>query len=322
MNRNYRSIYGKHIEQFINLKRKLGFKYTTGATILKSLDSMADQRKESSPDISKDFADKWCEKRPNESKRYHYERIRYLIIFSSYLCDIGILSYQPRLPPYPNNTFIPHIFSQEEINAIFMACDNLKAVKVGMRSPLISIPALIRVLYCTGIRINEALALTDEDVNLIDGQILIKDSKNGKERIIPISTSLVKVCKDYLHSRDKLPLYRKSKHFFITLQGKRCSYLGVYGWFRKCLEAANIPFKGGKHGPRIHDLRHTFAVTSLVGMAEEGMDLYVSLPILSTYLGHQSIQATEHYLRLTANMHPDLIRDVDLLCLDVFPKFQ
>lgn len=69
-------------------------------------------------------------------------------------------------------------------------------------------------------------------------------------------------------------------------------------------------------------LRHTFAVTSLAHMAESGIDLYASLPILSNYLGHRSIGATDHYVRLTANMYPDLINDMDTVCLDVFPKFR
>jgi len=70
----------------------------------------------------------------------------------------------------------------------------------------------------------------------------------------------------------------------------------------------------------VHDLRHSFAVHSLATMAEAGMDLYCSLPVLSTYLGHQSLKATNSYVRLTADMYPGLIRKIDLICFDVFPK--
>lgn len=73
-------------------------------------------------------------------------------------------------------------------------------------------------------------------------------------------------------------------------------------------------------GPRLHDLRHTFSVHALAGMAESGIDLYCSLPILSTYLGHQSLEATNAYVRLTAEMYPGLLKDVDFICLNVFPK--
>lgn len=74
--------------------------------------------------------------------------------------------------------------------------------------------------------------------------------------------------------------------------------------------------------PRVHDLRHTFAVSSLASMAEAGIDLYVSLPVLSTYLGHQSLEGTNHYVRLTAMMYPELLKDVNTVCLDVFPKYK
>ena len=83
------------------------------------------------------------------------------------------------------------------------------------------------------------------------------------------------------------------------------------------MDIAGIP-----NTARLHDLRHTFAVTSLAHMAESGIDLYASLPILSNYLGHQSLGATNHYVRLTSNMYPDLITDVNTVCLDVFPKFK
>ena len=85
---------------------------------------------------------------------------------------------------------------------------------------------------------------------------------------------------------------------------------------------ANIPCIGSNQSPRIHDLRHTFAVTSLANMADAGIDLYVSLPILSNYLGHQSLEATNHYVRLTANMYPDLIKNVDMISLHLFPKIK
>lgn len=317
---SYDSIYGPDITQFIDMKTKLGFKYTTGKIILSQIDQLAHQQEEKTKGIRKGFAQKWCEERCNESERYRYDRIRFFAQFSSYLCDLGIPSYIPKLPRYPKNTFVPYIYSQKEVHALFKAADELRSVKRNMNSCLICMPALIRLLYCTGIRIGEALAITDEDVNLEENYLQVKDSKNGKERIIPISTSLVVVCKEYKLYRDQLPIKNKSEYFFVNINGNKCGQ-GVRSWFKKCLNKAAIYHTGNNHGPRIHDLRHTFAVTSLASMAEAGVDLYASLPILSNYLGHGSIGATNHYVRLTANMYPDLIRDVDMTCLNVFPKY-
>ncbi|MFM9402753.1 tyrosine-type recombinase/integrase [Myroides odoratimimus] len=321
MDKNYQSIYGSYIEQFIQFKRKLGFKYITEAFFLSKIDILAFETKQSSIGITKGLADLWSEKRLNESDRYHYQRILVLAQFSSYMNDLGHVSYIPKRPRFPKNSFVPYIFSIEEINTLFKVCDQLRIRISNKNSCLFCMPVLLRLLYATGIRIGEAIELTNDDVNLEDKYILIKDSKNGKQRVIPISPSLADVCKEYLTYRDLL-LYQKYKtaFFFVNISGGKCA-TGVNQWFKKCLELANIPYLGRK-GPRVHDLRHTFAVHSLVNMAESGMDLYVSLPILSNYLGHQSISATNHYVQLTASMFPDLVNDLDRTCIDVFPKFK
>jgi len=323
MNRHYNSVYGLHIGQYVDMKIKLGFTYRTASSILFQIDQYAERSGETSPGITKEFAVQFAEKAPNESESHRYKRIRHLAQFSSYLCDLGIQSYIPKLPMCPHSTFTPYIYSKTEIDAIFCACDALRLQRADMKSCLVCLPALLRLLYSTGLRISEALAMTKEDVNLQENYLRVRDCKNGKERIIPISASLTSVCKEYVKYRDQLPLKRtKAGYFFIKLNGSKCDPTAILNRFRECLAKAGIPYIGRGHGPRIHDLRHTFAVTSLATMAEAGIDLYVSLPILSNYLGHQSLDSTNNYVRLTANMYPGLLKDIDTVCLDVFPKFK
>lgn len=323
MHNNYNSRYGLHMKQFIDMKRALGFKFKTGVYLLSKIDRLAEKTGETSPGITKEFAEKWSKKRSYESDRYRYSRIRILAMFSSFLCDLQIKSYIPKVPGYGKSTFIPYIYSPKEIEAILKACDDLRFCMANMHSCLFSMPVLIRLLYATGLRIGEALAMKSDDVNLDENYLRVKDSKNGKERIIPISDSLVSVCKQYLKYRDKLPV-RKAKltYFFVSLNGSKCGHQAVGEWFKKCLKKAGVQYVSRNNLPRLHDLRHTFAVTSLANMAEAGIDLYASLPVLSTYLGHQSLEGTNHYVRLTANMYPGLLKDVDTVCLDVFPKFK
>ena len=102
--------------------------------------------------------------------------------------------------------------------------------------------------------------------------------------------------------------------------GRCCNPKAIYEWFRKVLWEAGISHGGKGQGPRLHDLRHVFSVHSLVAMAELGLDLYYSLPILSEYLGHQSLEATEKYVRLTSEMYPKLIYDVNSICAYAFPE--
>lgn len=311
-------IYAPYIRQLIDLKRSLGFKYFTEETIYSIFDRYTREIGETKLGISKELAEKWCERKNNESDSYRFHRCLCLSQLSSYLCRIGIRSYIPRLPRV-KSSFTPYIFSKDEMAAIFNASDKLVAQRKMMNSIIFVMPALLRLLYCTGLRIGEALALRNKDINLTENFLIIRDSKNGKQRMIPISESLSAVCKDYLQHRDSLPLSKSEDYLFVSLNGSVCSADAVYRQFQKILKIAGIPFIGNHHGPRVHDLRHTFAVTSLAQMAESGADLYTMLPVLSTFLGHQSLSATDSYVRLTAEMYPALLKDVDMICMNVFP---
>jgi integrase/recombinase XerD len=315
-------IYAPYIKQLIDLKRSLGFKYITEENIYSIFDRFTMEMGETEVGISKELAENWCKRKNNESDSYRFHRGVCISQLSSYLCKIGIWSYIPPLPKC-KSTFTPYIFSKVEIAAIFNASDQLRAKRKLMNSMLFVMPTLLRLLYATGLRIGEAVALQNKDVNLMDNFIVIRDSKNGKQRMIPISESLATVCKDYVHYRDLLPLSRsESDRFFVSLNGSACCKDAVYRRFQDILKMAGIPFIGSHHGPRVHDLRHTFAVTSLAQVAESGVDLYSTLPILSAYLGHQSLSATDSYVRLTAEMYPGLLKDIDMVCLNVFPDIK
>lgn len=319
MNRHsFWGIYAPYIEQHIALKRGLGFKYNTAETIYAIFDRFTIERGETVVGISKELAEKWCERKNNESDSYRYHRGVCLSQLSSYLCTIGIRSFIPRLQKWIP-TFTPYVFSQREISAIFCASDRLRIQRKSMKSMLFAMPALIRLLYSTGLRIGEAVALQERDVNLLENYLVIKDSKNGKQRMIPISETLSIVLKDYVYHRDLLPLHTRNSVFFVSLNGSPCTSDTVYRLFREILQMANIPYMGNHHGPRVHDLRHTFAVNSLAMMARNGVDMYCTLPILSTYLGHQTLSATDSYVRLTAEMHPELLKEIDMIYLNVFP---
>lgn len=315
MSKHFSSIYAESLKAYIHMKRKFGFAFRTGAVVLAQLDRLAAKRYESSSGITQPLAEAWAARRPHESEHYRYQRVGLLIGFSSYLVDLGIVSFIPKPMAYLPRTFIPYIYTPQQMQALFRACDQLRLCQLQTSSSLLSMPTLFRLLYATGIRIGEALNLRSQDVNLKEHYLRVEDSKNGKERLIPISASLISVCEQYLDYRNHLPLEKPPTYFFVRLNGGKCSGESVRHWFRECCSQAGIPYTA-----RIHDLRHTFAVTSLATMAEAGTDLYVSLPILSHYLGHQSLESTNHYVRLTSQMFPGLIREVDMICLDVFPK--
>lgn len=318
MDRRCQSIYAEHIGQFIAIKKSLGFKYNTEGVILSLFDQFCYRRRESKVGISKQLWEAWLLINPNESSSYRYHRAVCVAQLSQHLNQEGIRSLMPQLPPN-KSSFTPYIFSRSQIASFFRAADGIVSKKKRMDSAIFSLPCLWRILYSTGIRIGEALALLEKDVNTQDQYLLIRDAKNGLERMVPMSDSLAKVCRAYRLYKARLPIHTDTNTpFLVSLDGSACKRDAVHSWFQKTLSKAGIVKCA--HGPRIHDLRHSFSVHSLAMLAESGQDIYCSLPILSTYLGHQSLESTNGYVRLTAEMYPGLIKDAELVCLNVFPK--
>jgi integrase/recombinase XerD len=321
-NKAFWSIYASNITDFVALKRSLGFKYKVSEGILSLFDRFVIEQGETTIGLTKELADKWSVRTNNESQLTRYGKVVCISQFSSYLRSLGLKSYIPQLPKYPDSTFIPHIFSYDEMNALFKASDSLRLRLRDMGTSMFVMPCILRMLYATGIRVGEALSLKNRDINLIDKLLVIKEAKNGKERLVPFTDTLAKVCQDYLERRNNLPIIEIDKGdnpFFVTLNGGCCSHSAIYRWFRKILELSEIPFAGNRQGPRVHDIRHSFACHSFVKLSDEGMDLYCSWPYLSTYLGHQSLESTERYVRLTAQMYPELLKNGDRLYVDVLP---
>lgn len=314
----YYSVYGAFMEEYIALKRSLGYKCLNIEYAFRRFDRFVLNEDESSIGLSKALCGRWCEKQPNESGKSWYNRIHTIRGFSYFLQSLNYPSFLPKLPKI-KNTYTPYIYSKEEIASLFSQSDKLTTKTTCYNSIVLVIPCLLRLLYGTGMRLGEALALDREDVNLQEQSILVRNSKNGKDRMVPISDSLAQGCKDYLNCRNRFPLRRKTELFFVHPNGEPCTQRQAYRWFRKVLFNAGIPHQGKHQGPHIHHLRHTFCIHTLARMAEAHCDLHYSLPILSMYLGHQSIAATDRYVRLTVEMYPSLMAKVNRAFPLLFP---
>lgn len=314
----YYSVYGPYIEQYVDMQISLGYKPRERGSILSSFDKWALERNEEVVCLSKELTDEWGTIRPNESEVNRYKRIQGVRLFASFLCKIGHPSYISPLPKF-KTTFTPYIFTSRQVSTFFNVCDHLDMF-VPNNAAIFILPVLFRMLYATGLRISEALSLTCNDVNLQDNHLLVRNSKNGLDRAVPVSDTLSEVLAEYLEYRNEYSklIYNASNRFFIRSDGRDCKIDAVYRWFRKILYRAGISHGGKGIGPRIHDFRHTMACHALAHMSETGLDLYYSLPILSTYLGHQSLSATDGYLRLTAQMYPELTTKINQLSPNLF----
>lgn len=313
-------MYDTLISEYIKYKISLGYKMTGIEGKLKQFDKYASERQDGDIGITKSTAEEWAIPFPNETDYNRYLRISALRGFSLYLQLIGYNSYLPSLPKC-KSTFTPYIFTKAEIAKIFQECDRLTLVKICKTSVKCVMPALIRLLYGTGIRISEATKLKHSDVNLDEGFLHLKDCKNRQDRLVPLSLSVREVCRDYIEYKRNIGIsINENTPFFTSALGQSVTPASISFLFRTVLYRAGIPLRGAKTGPRLHDLRHTFCVNALLQLTEKGFDLYCSMPILMAYMGHKSIASTNKYVRLTEEMYPDLIKKIDNVYNNIFPN--
>ena len=313
----FESVYGGFILQYITFKRSLGYKYKGAEFRFRVFDRFAVQESCEHVGLTKELFEKWMKPTMNESEGNRYRRVNELINFSRFLNDLGIASYCPRNIPIKKSGFAPYIFTHDEISRFFAACDKNLNWERYPTEVVYTTPALFRLLYGTGLRISEALHLETKDVHLEDGYVLLRNTKNNSDRMIPFADSVGAALRQYSSYREKI--FGRDARYFFANAGNTCWSTSVAReQFRRILVRAQIPHT--ESGPRLHDFRHTFSVHTLAEMSSQGLDLYYSLPILSKYLGHASLEATDRYVRLTAEMYPELIHQSNQLCAYVFPE--
>ena len=165
-------------------------------------------------------------------------------------------------------------------------------------------PTLFRILYCCGLRPGEVLRLEVGDVDLKKGVLLVRASKNDNDRYVPMSHELTEVCRRYaaeVHFNGVT-----HKYFFPAPNGGMISSMNIYTNFHRFLRKAGISYGGKGKGPRVYDLRHTFAVHCLRHLVLSGKDIAVYHQALKTYMGHSFFKYTAYYLKLTTDMFPDI----------------
>jgi len=318
-----KGVFYPYIKDFISMKHNLGFAVSGMEINLYAFDRFAKSKGVDIICIPQSLSDEWCAKRNGEAINTWSHRVNSLRQFCIYLLNLGFEVYIPQKKwSKHDEQYIPYIYSDDERQAIFDATDSLRLYDLHMNNALFIMPALVRLLFATGLRVGEALALKMEDINLDANFLIIRKSKNGKERMVPFTDSLSKVLSQYISYREKLPCL-KSEQFFIKPNGEDCQHIGIIdGWWHKIRSIAKIPSRGKIVGPRIYDARHSFCVKSMRKMTEEGKDLYYSLPVLSTYIGHTQLASTDRYVRMTADMYPDLLGKADSFCSYIFPELK
>jgi integrase len=310
------------MHKFMDAKEAMGFSRKYFEVILKGFDLFFIKEQVATPFITQSLLARWRKTQINDSTRTIYSKYSVISQFSKYMNRLGFSCYVPRLPKRKQDAYVPYVFTHKQIQSIFATCDSLVMVDRGnMDSRLFAIPAILRLLYSTGVRISEATSLLNRDIDFDRQLIVIRKTKNQQQRLIPVNLSLSRVLRQYLNARNRLPIQNadaKDAPFFISPSGIALTHGRVYEWFRKILKKCGIPHCAG-HGPRVHDLRHTCAVHSLMNQVKAGADIYCVLPVLSVFLGHRKLSGTESYVRLTQEMFPDIIKQEQSVSQFLFP---
>jgi integrase/recombinase XerD len=313
----YSSPFQEFIEGVVHQKRSLGYKYDSCARTLYRFDRFCLEYGCTEPMLSKELVTAWSQKRPNEAQATLRNRVGVVRQLAVYMTHLGAGAYvlpKNTIPKGPR--YMPYIFSNEELAAFFRQTDACHVQTLAPYRHWI-MPLLFRMLYGCGLRISEALNLRIQDVDLQTGVLTILDGKFNKDRLVPLSAELVERSEDYMKH---VHLFSDSStYFFPALHGQAVTKGNVYKNFRKFLWKAQISHGGWGKGPRVHDFRHTFAVHCLRRWVFEGKDLTAYLPILKTYLGHHSFRDTSQYLRLTAELYPDITAKVSNVFGHVIP---
>jgi integrase/recombinase XerD len=193
----------------------------------------------------------------------------------------------------------PYIYSDEQIRRLIDAARRLPST-TGLRPHTYA--SLIGLYAATGLRTAEALRLDRDDVDLVQGILRIRESKFGKSRFVPVHATTKRALQRYAEHRDRVFPSPRSPSFFLSERGTRVLF--VHETFRDLARQCGIRQPDGKRAPRIYDLRHRFAITTLTRWHRCGADVALRLPQLSTYLGHSCVANTYWYLTAT----PELLR--------------
>lgn len=300
----YHGPFGTLIHDFIELKQALGYKYHIEALALKRFDKLTIEKYSSAKILTKEIVMNWCTKTSYEKQRTVCSRTTIIRQFAVYLNNLGLESYiLPKNYFQPGEKYLPHIYTANELQKFFQQTDKCRYHKHSYYRHLI-MPILFRLIYSCGLRISEARLLKVSDVDVNKGILSIYQSKYDNHRLVPMTSDLTK--RMQLYAQQVHPCSNKERYFFPTRDNRPIPHGNIYKNFRIFLWESGISHGGKGVGPRIHDFRHTFAVHCLKKWSLEGKNLMTYLPVLRVYMGHCNFNETAYYLRLTADVFPEI----------------
>ena len=296
---------GKVVDEYIAYKRSLGMRFSNEGFALRAFAKAMGNIDLGSADPAMVMAFIGDATRPGRWRCY----FRIFRSFYRYALERGLVERSPlprQAPRFPPQ-MPPYIYSTQELQRLLAAAASLPTV----HSPLqpMTYRTLILLLYGAALRVGEAIRLVIDDVDVATGVLVIRETKFYKRRLVPVGPKLTQTLADYLASRARLSTpFGRSSHFFCNRTGRKLDCGRVEQIFRRLCQKVAISRPGGARAqPRLHDLRHTSATDRLIAWYKAGEDVERLLPHLSTYLGHNGIHSTQHYLAFT----PELLQQAN-----------
>lgn len=284
-------------EQYLQLRRALGYQLHGVARLLRSFVTFAER--EGAAHVTTDLALRWAQQPADALPATWARRLRVVRRFAVWLSASDPLTQVPAVGLLPGSyrRQRPYIYSDAEIEALLGAAGRIRSTAGLKGRTFVTIFGLLAV---TGLRISEALALDREDVDLHKGILRVRRTKFGKSRLVAVHESTCQALTDYARERDRVVPRPATPAFFLSERGGRVMEGAARYHFAKVsrqvgLRAATTNCRNGR-GPRLHDLRHRFAVCTLLGWYRAGIDVERELPKLTTYLGHVHPNVTYWYI--------------------------
>ncbi len=289
------------IDSYIALKRSLGAVFSAETRILRSFARTLGNIPLDTIDVQATHA--FC-RGTGPPTRWWERKHQALRGLFAYLVTRGHVTASPLSEPGPRipRSFKPYIYSRDELQRLLEATVILE----DSRSPLepATFRTLLLVFYGAGLRPSEGLRLRCCDVDLNERVLTIWDTKFFKSRLVPIGTALSAALGTYHKARQRLPMPAGARSaFFASRTGSTITLSGLEKAFVRLREHVGVQSPpGARWQPRLHDMRHTFAVHRLIAWYREGADVQACLPLLSTYLGHVNVSGTQAYLTMTPEL--------------------
>ena len=279
------------LEDYLRLRRSLRHKMAEAAWLLPDFVDFVEARGQATVTITAVLA--WAREREGEVvTTLSPRRITAVRGFAHYLSGIDPATEVPPLGllPYRQRWRQPFLYSDTDITAVMTT-----AATLGPPLRAATYRTLVGLLAASGLRVGEAINLDHDDIDWDEGVLRIRETKFGKSRLVPLQPSTVNALREYGSLRDQLMPRPKDPAFFISRTARRLIYAVVSSTFRQLVTTAGVGAEA-PHPPRLHDLRHSFAIRTLLHWYRAGVDVQAKIPSLSTYLGHREPASTYWYL--------------------------